>query len=242
MHHYREVRSVILLDDSSAGAAGVSALSICRNMLKWHDMHPALLDQRSNMNNPLAHYITSQAYNNAWANHRLLKACGQLTQAEFQATRVSFFPTIGFTLNHILTCDWFYLDALERELRGAAPHADCYVFFEKDEPFTDCTALQAAQRASDLRLIAHCRSLSDADLARPVTILRDNPQIDTRQRMLAHVFQHQIHHRGQVHAMLAGTRIEAPQLDEFYCAGEASERAQDFLELGWTENDVWGPR
>ncbi len=211
-------------------------------MLKWHDIHPALLDQRSNMNNPLAHYITSQAYNNAWANHRLLKACGQLTQAEFQATRVSFFPTIQLTLNHILTCDWFYLDALERELRGAAPHADCYVFFEKDEPFTDCTALHAAQRASDLRLIAHCRSLCDADLARPVTILRDNPQIDTRQRMLAHVFQHQIHHRGQVHAMLAGTRIEAPQLDEFYCAGEADERAQDFLELGWTENDVWGPR
>jgi len=242
MHHYREVRSVILLDDSSAGAAGVSALSICRNMLKWHDMHPALLNQRSIMNNPLAHYITSQAYNNAWANHRLLKACGQLTQAEFQATRVSFFPTIGFTLNHILTCDWFYLDALERELRGEAAHADCYVFFETDEPFTDCAALLAAQRASDLRLIAHCRSLCDADLARPVTILRDNPQIDTRQRLLAHVFQHQIHHRGQVHAMLAGTRIEAPQLDEFYCAGEASERAQDFLELGWTEDDVWGPR
>ena len=77
---------------------------------------------------------------------------------------------------------------------------------------------------------------------RPVTILRDNPQIDTRQRLLAHVFQHQIHHRGQVHAMLAGTRIEAPQLDEFYCAGEAGEREQDFLDLGWTEDDVWGPR
>jgi len=148
MHHYREVRSVILLDDSSAGAAGVSALSTCRNMLKWHDINLALLDKRSIMNNPLAHYITSQAYNNAWANHRLLKACGQLTQAEFQATRVSFFPTIQFTLNHILTCDWFYLDALERELRGAAPHANCYVFFERTSHLPIARPCWRPQRAS----------------------------------------------------------------------------------------------
>lgn len=194
------------------------------------------------MNNMLAQYITSQAYNNAWANHRLLKACAQLTEAEFQATRVSFFPTIQSTLNHILTCDWFYLDALERELRGDVPHPDCYTFFAQDEPCTDCATLQAQQQASDARLIAHCRSLCDADLARPVTILRDTPQTDTRLRLLAHLFQHQIHHRGQVHAMLAGTRIAPPQLDEFFCAGEADERAQDFVELGWTENDVWGQR
>ena len=194
------------------------------------------------MNNPLAHYICTQAYNNAWANHRLLQACAQLSQTEFQAVRTSFFPTIQATLNHILTCDWFYLDALERELRGDAPHPDCYVFFAQDEPFDNCAELQAAQRAADQRLVAHCRQLRDADLARPVTILRDTPQVDTRMRLLAHLFQHQIHHRGQVHAMLSGTRIEPPQLDEFFSAGEAALRAQDFAQLGWTESEVWGPR
>lgn len=193
------------------------------------------------MNNPLAHYICTQAYNNAWANHRLLQACAQLSQTEFQAVRTSFFPTIQATLNHILTCDWFYLDALERELRGDAPHPDCYVFFAQDEPFDNCAELQAAQRAADQRLVAHCRQLRDADLARPVTILRDTPQVDTRMRLLAHLFQHQIHHRGQVHAMLSGTRIEPPQLDEFFSAGEAALRAQDFAQLGWTESEVWGP-
>ena len=193
------------------------------------------------MNNPLAHYICTQAYNNAWANHRLLQACAQLSQTEFQAVRTSFFPTIQATLNHILTCDWFYLDALERELRGDAPHPDCYVFFAQDEPFDNCAELQAAQRAADQRLVAHCRQLRDADLARPVTILRDTPQVDTRMRLLAHLFQHQIHHRGQVHAMLSGTRIEPPQLDEFFSAGEAALRAQDFTQLGWTESEVWGP-
>ena len=33
---------------------------------------------------------------------------------------------------------------------------------------------------------------------------------------LLHLFQHQIHHRGQAHAMLAGTSVAPPQLDEFF--------------------------
>ena len=33
--------------------------------------------------------------------------------------------------------------------------------------------------------------------------------------ILAHVFLHDIHHRGQVHAMLSGTSVAPPQLDEF---------------------------
>lgn len=34
--------------------------------------------------------------------------------------------------------------------------------------------------------------------------------------LLAYLFQHQIHHRGQAHAMLAGRRVRPPQLDEFF--------------------------
>lgn len=49
-------------------------------------------------------------------------------------------------------------------------------------------------------------------------------------------------HRGQVHAMLAGTNIEPPQLDEFFSSGEAHLRAHDFAQLGWTESQVWGAR
>ena len=44
-------------------------------------------------------------------------------------------------------------------------------------------------------------------------------------RLLLHLFEHQIHHRGQVHAMLSGTSVKPPQLDEFYSVGEAPLRA-----------------
>ena len=50
---------------------------------------------------------------------------------------------------------------------------------------------------------------------------------DRFMRILAHLFQHQVHHRGQVHAMLAGTAVKPPQLDEFFCANEADLRARD---------------
>lgn len=70
---------------------------------------------------PLSHYLLTQAYNNGWANHRLYKACLQLTQDEFVAPRCSFFPSIKATLNHLLTVDWFYLHMLECEQRGSCP-------------------------------------------------------------------------------------------------------------------------
>ena len=192
----------------------------------------------------LARHLLAEAYNNGWANHRLLRACAQLSQADFVAPRSGFFPSIKATLNHILTVDWFYIDALEREARGAPPHPDFRAeFFTVPEPFDTCGALWDAQRAADRRLIAYCRALRDADLGRIVSIDRGEGawQRDTRQRLLAHLFEHQIHHRGQVHAMLSSTSLAPPQLDEFFAAGEAPLREQDFRELGWTEAEIWGP-
>ena len=192
---------------------------------------------------PLSHHLATMAHNNAWSNHRLLTACAQLSPVEFAAPRTGFFPSIRATLNHIVTVDRFYVDALEREARGEPPHPD-YVssFFTPREPFDACAPLQVAQRAVDRRLVDYCLALRDDELAREVTILRrDGPQSETRLRLLNHVFQHQTHHRGQVHAMLSGTPVAPPQLDEFFCAMDASLREQEFAELGFSEAAIWGP-
>jgi hypothetical protein len=39
--------------------------------------------------------------------------------------------------------------------------------------------------------------------------------------------------------MLSGTSVRPPQLDEFFCIGEAHLRAEEFNALGWTEETVW---
>jgi uncharacterized damage-inducible protein DinB len=191
----------------------------------------------------LSHHFTTEAYNNAWANHRLLKACARLTQEDFAARRTSFFPSIKGTLNHILTVDWYYLEILERSLCGLSPHENPTRFFEPEEPCETCADVAREQRAADRRLIDLCRSVDDGQMDAVVLLPRQSGvQRDRLRRVLAHLFEHDIHHRGQVHAMLAGTNVKPPQLDEFFCTQEANLRAEDFAELGFSEEEIWGER
>lgn len=173
------------------------------------------------------------AYNNAWANHRLLSACWTLSQTDFAAARTGFFPSLQRTLNHIYVIDLFYVDALEGGWLGPAAWKDAV-------PHPSLLGLQPAQAAIDKRLIAVCEALTPELLDNPVRINRDTRvQIERRDRLLMHLFQHQIHHRGQAHAMLSGTDVEPPQLDEFFAAEEAPLRAAEFAKLGWSEETVW---
>ncbi|MCA1378416.1 MULTISPECIES: DinB family protein [unclassified Bradyrhizobium] len=176
------------------------------------------------------------AHNNAWANHRLLAACAALSQSEFEAPRTGFFPSLQRTLNHIYIIDFFYIDALEGGWLGPAA-------WKNAVPYPSLAELKAAQAAMDDRLIAICDALTTERLDAFVRINRDTSvQTERCDRLLMHLFQHQIHHRGQAHAMLCETDVAPPQLDEFFAEGEAPLRAAEFAELGWTEETVWKSR
>jgi uncharacterized damage-inducible protein DinB len=188
----------------------------------------------------LHRHLSAWAYNNAWANHRLLGACARLSQADFVAERVSFFPSLKSTLNHILTVDWYYVDAVERCLAGMPPNPEFVKFYEPEEPFDRCEDLWREQRAVDRRLVDACEAMGEADMERMVRVPRRVGVLEEpMHRLLAHLFQHAIHHRGQVHAMLAGTPVKPPQLDEFFCANEVHLREAELRELGFSEAQVW---
>jgi len=173
------------------------------------------------------------AYNNGWSNHRLLAACAKLKPGEFEAERTGFFPGLQATLNHIYVIDLFYIDALEGGWLG--PKA-----WENRIRFPALADLTRAQAAMDSRLIAHCDALTDERLDEIVRVNRNTRvQTERRDRLLMHLFQHQIHHRGQAHAMMSGTSLKPPQLDEFFSIAEAPLRASEFADLGWTEQQVW---
>lgn len=174
------------------------------------------------------------AHNNAWANHRLFAACAKLSPAEFELERTGFFPSLQKTLNHIYVIDLFYVDAMEGGSFG--PRA-----WSNPVPYPAVASLRSAQAAIDRRLIAFCDALTASSLNRIVRIHReDRVQTERSDRLLMHLFQHDIHHRGQAHAMLSGTAVKPPQLDEFFATGEAPLRAAEFAELGWTEATLWG--
>ena len=189
--------------------------------------------QGAKMQASLVGTYRAMAYNNAWANHRLLVACEKLSQAEFEAPRTGFFPSLKKTIYHILVIDHFYVDALEGGWLG--PKA-----WEKPVPCSTVADFRREQSAVDQRLIGVCESLTADNLNEIVQVNRaTRVQTERRDRLLMHLFQHQIHHRGQAHGMLSATAVAPPQLDEFFPIDEAPLRATDFSELGWTEQTVW---
>lgn len=175
-----------------------------------------------------------QAQMNRLANRRLHLACAALPPGDYDAPRHSFFPSIRLTLNHILLVDRFYINAMEGgRLNRAALDA------ARDCP--DLAALTAAQAAEDTRLLRLIAGLTPDDPGRIITVDRgEREQNDRLDDLLLHLFHHQTHHRGQVHAMLSSSPVAPPQLDEFIVGDDAAARAGDMAALGWSERDLMG--
>jgi uncharacterized damage-inducible protein DinB len=108
------------------------------------------------------------------------------------------------------------------------------VFAGGEETFAELAALRDAQGAADAKLLAYVDRLGGEDeLAAEVKLERpDHVQVEQAGDVLLHLFEHQIHHRGQAHAMLAGTSVAPPQLDEFFLREELPLRQRELEELG----------
>ena len=122
--------------------------------------------------------------------------------------------------------DAWYLDGLE----GKRPGAVRYGAVEH----ASLAELTHAQEESDRRLLAYCAALTPARLGE-VAQWRDVDDDEHAERVhlvLAHLFQHQIHHRGQVHALLLQAGVPPPQLDEFFLRADAPRRAAELQRLG----------
>ena len=177
--------------------------------------------------NDLAAHFRACAGNNRWSNDRLWRAVLALAPDEFSAPRTGFFPSIGQTLNHILQIDLYYLDLLVEGGGGLE-------LVERFVPFADPAALARAQTRMDEDLIAFCGRLSADDLERQVPTDRGEKGMVPERigDLLAHLFMHQTHHRGQVHAMLSGTSVKPPQLDEFFLDFDLPLRRAEIERLG----------
>jgi uncharacterized damage-inducible protein DinB len=181
-------------------------------------------------------YLRIQAHANALSNQRLGSALVALDAAAWREPRTGFFPSLAQTLDHILAVDLYYVGALHGEPRLR----ENYAAFQ---PCADAAEWLQRQRPSDLRLVAFCDALGQGGVDTWVELPRaDHTQRDRAGHVLAHLFNHQTHHRGQAHAMLSGTAVRPPQLDEFMMPSEAHLRAADMAAFAWDEAAVYGAR
>lgn len=145
---------------------------------------------------------------NRWTNARLYDAAQNLTDEKYRADCGAFFKSVHGTLNHLLVTDRIWMQRFTGE--GSAPDRLDTILFE------DLADLRRAREAEDDRILAFVSGLDPAALAGTFSYRRvTSPERFTQPLApaLLHLFNHQTHHRGQVHALLTRLAGEAPALD-----------------------------
>ncbi|HYM31026.1 MAG TPA: DinB family protein, partial [Candidatus Cybelea sp.] len=141
------------------------------------------------------------------ANVRLYKACFALSEVEYMKPRPAFFKSIHGTLNHLLLTDRLWLGRFE--------HKAYPVTSLSQQLYADRVGLEVARRAEDARIVSFVDGLSDSDLAGTLNYANTSGKAfsDPLAQLLAHLFNHQTHHRAQVHDQLSQTTVPPPELD-----------------------------
>jgi uncharacterized damage-inducible protein DinB len=161
-------------------------------------------------------HLRRMARYNRWANQRLYAACGELPSAEYHKPRRAFFGSIHGTLNHLLVGDLIWLARIT-----GAPCPDLRL---DDQPYASLGALQEARVAEDEGMIELVDGYAEDDLQRPMRYrLLTRPEAAETPLHLCwlNLFNHQTHHRGQVHDQLSQTAVAPPPLDLIFYLREA---------------------
>ena len=152
-------------------------------------------------------YFQLLANFNAWANMKIFSACKGLDDAEYKKDRRAFFSSIHGTLNHLLVVDRAYISRIEGIDHGLKSFDQ--ILFES------LLQLEEARINEDKRLIDLVNSLSLESIHKEITYkgFETGNTTYTINMILITLFNHQTHHRGQIHNMLSQAGIKPPQID-----------------------------
>lgn len=149
-----------------------------------------------------AAYAQTMARYNAWQNQNLYEAAALLQDAERKADRGAFFGSIHATLNHLVWADHFWLHRFKVKERPIPK-----TITDGLTQYTAWEDLRAARRDLDAFIEVWAGQLRESDLAEPLTWYAASAQRDMVTPMwvaVTHFFNHQTHHRGQVHCLITG--------------------------------------
>ena len=159
-------------------------------------------------------YCRLMARYNAWQNRQLERLLRAVPLADLKADHGAFFGSILGTLNHVLWADRIWMSRFDagfaRPEGGIAESVDlCPTLgvWDAERFALDGRITAWAEDLSSLRLtgdLSWHSAASGRDVIRPLALC------------VVHMFNHQTHHRGQVHAMMTRLGLEAPVTDLFF--------------------------
>ena len=162
-------------------------------------------------------YVQRLARYNRWQNENLYGVADKLSDAERRRERGAFFGSIHATLSHLLWADRIWMSRLAGTPKpdGGIPQSVALV--------GDWAELKRERAAFDTVMVDWADRLDEAALAGELTWYSGAAKAELRKPrwlLVTHMFNHQTHHRGQVHGMLSGTPVAPPPLDLIYFLAE----------------------
>jgi uncharacterized damage-inducible protein DinB len=159
------------------------------------------------MVHPLRVHFQMLGRYNRLANQRLYSACTELTDAERKQIRLAFFKSIHNTLNHIMVGDRLWMARFSGN-KIASTGLDTILYENFDQ-------LWEVRQVEDARIEVFFNNLDENFLGKTIRYQNSagNLHDDPIELLIMHFFNHQTHHRGQIHDMLTQTIVKPPSLD-----------------------------
>ena len=158
-------------------------------------------------------HVRLMARYNAWQNRSIFSAAGALEDSVRREDRGAFFRSIFATLNHLAWGDSVWMHRFTGRPKPAIPNAQSGGFFP------DWESLSAARLLLDGEITDWAAMITADWLAADQTWMSGAAKREVSRpnwALVAHFFNHQTHHRGQVHAMLTAAGAKPEDTDLFF--------------------------
>ncbi len=151
---------------------------------------------------------------NTWQNENIVGAADTLDDAARRADRGAWFASIHGTLSHLLWGDLMWMS----RLAGGSPPPKAATPADTAAAFPEWGAYKAQRRLTDRQISDWAAGLDQGGLGGDLSWYSGAAKRDLvkpRAICIAGFFNHQTHHRGQVHAMLTAAGVRPGDTDLF---------------------------
>jgi uncharacterized damage-inducible protein DinB len=155
-------------------------------------------------------YVRGFSAYNSEMNRRIYAAAGRLSDTERKLDRGAFFSSIHGTLNHLLWADQMWMSRFAGWPKPDTPGK------ESPRHYDDFARMKPKREEIDARIEGWAADLTEDWLGGELTWFSGIAQREVtapKSVVLVHMFNHQTHHRGQVHALLTAAGQETGDTD-----------------------------
>ena len=163
-------------------------------------------------------YCQMMARYNAWQNDQMLASMSELSEDDLHEDQGAFFGSILKTASHIHWADGLWVSRFD-----GGEQLDVDPLKHTDQ-FANLREYSDARKSLDARLVKWSDWVDQAALDSTLTFYVFTAVREATKPMsllIPQFFNHQTHHRGQIHAMLTRKGVKAPVSDLFYLDWES---------------------